>query len=190
MCAATLLPLWGLWKAIFELGSHDGRRAIYILALFILLCGWIRLIVAVVVRSAIAHGVELCLREMRRRNVVLLVGFSWGAGVLSELLTRDTGLDIQPAFLLIAPVSSVTAVAAMREDAALRVYPTNTEFLHVVHASDDPIFCPHPHRWERLSNAKTHTLQDSHVFKQLASRRALAEIMVTLFRVKTGSIEP
>lgn len=141
--------------------------------------------VAVVARSAIAHGVELCLKEMRRRNVVLLVGFSWGAGVLSELLTRDSGLDTQPAFLLIAPVSSATAVAAMREDAALRLHPSSADVVHVVHASDDPIFCPHPERWENLTHVKNHTLQDIHVFKQPSSRRTLAEITATLFRMKT-----
>ena len=112
--------------------------------------------VAVVCRSAQKDGVEKCLREMRRKNVILCVGFSWGAGVLSELLTRDdTGLDSQPAFLLIAPVSAAAGMAAMRLDAAERLHELeNNNFVHVVHASDDPIFCPHPERWEQVAGVK------------------------------------
>ena len=101
-------------------------------------------------------------------------------------MTRDNGLDIQPAFLLIAPVSAATAMAAMREDAAQRLHALdNNDFVHVVHASDDPIFCPHSDRWEQVVSVKNHTVNDVHIFKNLSSRRTLAEIMATLFRAKT-----
>jgi len=156
--------LGGLYKVLFEFqsfgyhGQGDGRvrQIIYFSVLFGILCCWIRLMVAVVCRSAQKDGVEKCLREMRRKNVILCVGFSWGAGVLSELLTRDdTGLDSQPAFLLIAPVSAAAGMAAMRLDAAERLHELeNNNFVHVVHASDDPIFCPHPERWEQVAGVK------------------------------------
>jgi hypothetical protein len=183
MFAVCLGLLWLLYKFVFEFDTNYP-------CICLIFCIWIRLMVAVVARSAIAHGVELCLEEMRSRNIAVLAGFSWGAGVLSELLTRETGLDVQPAFLLIAPVSSATAVAAMRDDAAFRLHPTSTEMVHVVHATDDPVFCPHPDRWDALTNVKSYTLQDVHVFKQPSSRRALAEIMTTLFRAKTENVEP
>ena len=124
--------------------------------------------VAVVARSAQQDGVEKCWKEMKRRNVVLCVGFSWGAGVLSELLTRDTdtqGLDSQPAFLLLAPVSAAVSVAAMRPDATERLHLEAEEHHHypngriqVVHASDDPIFCPHPERWAQVTAITNTTL--------------------------------
>lgn len=193
MCGVVLGLLWGLHKVLFQFESinnehNPAQQILYFALLFGVLCYWIRLMVAVVCRSAIADGVEKCLQEIRRQNqnVVLCVGFSWGAGVLAELLSRgNNGLDSQPAFLLLAPVSSAQAMAAMREDAAHRLYPLeNNDFVHVVHASDDSFFCPNPERWEQVPGIKNHTVHDVHVFKNASSRRTIAELLSTIFRMK------
>lgn len=160
-------------------------RFIYMLVLLGIIGYWIRLMVAVVARSAIHDGVEKCLKEMRRNNVVLCVGFSWGAGVLSELLTREIRLENRPAFVLIAPVSAASAIAAMRADAALRLRPLDDDFVKVIHASDDPMFCPHPERWNAVRSIECKTLFDNHVFKNISSRRAIGEIVTALYRKKT-----
>ncbi|CAB9498677.1 expressed unknown protein [Seminavis robusta] len=182
--------LWSLVKVWVQFESLERFTFLAILVAFGIF--WIRLMVAVVARSAIADGVEKCLKEMRRRNVVLCVGFSWGAGVLTELLTKDIGLDTRPAFVLMAPVSSATAMAAMRDDAAFRLRPLdNNDLVHVVHASHDPVFCPHPERWNNIPGIKAYTLSDVHIFKNASSRRALEETVTGLYRLKTeGHQEP
>jgi hypothetical protein len=187
-----------LWSLVHVWRQFDSWERVAFLALIVLFgIFWIRLMVAVVTRSSIADGVEKCLKEMRRKNVVLCVGFSWGAGVLAELLTRDVpGLDTKPAFVLMAPVSAATAMAAMRPDAAFRLHPlldhnnNNCDMVHVVHASDDPVFCPCPERWNNIPGIKSYTLQDIHVFKNAASKRALADIVTSLYRLKTRGEEP
>lgn len=192
-CLMLLVVLgffWALMKVWLQFETFE--RRIYTTFLLLCLGYWIRLMAAVTARSAIADGVEKCLREMRRRNVVLCVGFSWGAGVLSELLTRDDGLDTRPAFVLMAPVSAATAMAAMRDDAANRLFPLDSnDLVHVIHAADDPWFCPHPGRWDAVPGIKSCTLQDNHVFKSASSRRAIGEIVAALYRRKTeGEQEP
>ena len=188
MLLVVLAFLWGLLNVWW---SYEGReRFLFLSCLILALAFWIRLMVAVVARSAIADGVEKCLTEIRQKNVVLCVGFSWGAGVLSELLTKDIGLDTRPAFVLMAPVSAATAMAAMREDAAFRLHPLDlSDSIHVVHASDDPYFCPHQERWNNIPGVETTTLQDNHTFKSASSRRALGEIVSGLYRMKVDGVE-
>ena len=82
MCGVVLGLLWGLYKVLFQFESFDDeqsrtKRILYFSILFGVLCYWIRLMVAVVCRSAIADGVEKCLQEMGRKNVVLCVGFRY-----------------------------------------------------------------------------------------------------------------
>lgn len=55
-----------------------------------------------------------CIIEMKQCHLHSIHFVIIFQGVLSELLTRDTGLDTHPACLLIAPVSSVTAL--VRDD--------------------------------------------------------------------------
>lgn len=186
VCIGFLFALSKVW-----IQFESFERFLYLSMVVAAFVYWIRLMVAVVARSSIADGVEKCIQAMRQRNVVLCVGFSWGAGVLSELLTRDVGLDTQPAYILMAPVSAVTAMAAMREDAAFRLQPLDGHgMVHVVHASDDPMFCPHPEHWNMIPGIKSYTLQDIHIFKNASSRRSLAEIVTALFRLKTEGEGP
>ena len=200
MLGVVALLLAGLWQVLVigpngtgeEEPPSQSQKVLYASLLLGILCYWIRLMVAVVARSAQQDGVEKCLKEMKRRNVVLCVGFSWGAGVLSELLTRDkNGLDSQPAFLLMAPVSAAASMAAMRPDAAERLHLLVQEddhdcMVHVVHASDDPIFCPHPERWEQVVGIQNTTVVDNHTFSKRSSRQMIGDIMTAMFRAKTG----
>ena len=192
--AWMMMVVLGFFWSFFHVWMYYEQRNFYLVGLLVLFAIWVRLMVAVVARSAIHNGVEKCLKELRRRNIVLCVGFSWGAGVLSELLTREVGLDTRPAFVLIAPVSAATALAAMRDDAAVRMRPldpnnTDGDLVQVIHASDDPVFCPHPERWDAVQGIQTCTLQDNHVFKNLSSRRAIGDIVTNLYRRKTQQLE-
>lgn len=199
MLGVVALLLAGLWQVLVVQDdssaepsrSRRRQQVLYASLLLGILCYWIRLMVAVVARSAQQDGVEQCWKEMKRRNVVLCVGFSWGAGVLSELLTRDnSGMDSQPDFLLMAPVSAAASMAAMRPDAAERLQLEQEEdhdncVVHVVHASDDPIFCPHPERWEQVAGIQNTTVVDNHTFSKRSSRQMIGDIMVAMFRAKT-----
>lgn len=79
LCVGVFLSLCLSIRGFDGFGGHGTSRISAIILLFCFLCFCIRITVAVVTRSSIAHGVDLCLKEMRRRNVVLIVGFSWGA---------------------------------------------------------------------------------------------------------------
>jgi len=66
---------------------------------------------AVAVRTSLEKGCLICLREMRKHNVTVIVGFSWPGAVLAELLVQGhVGMieDDQPAALLIAPIKRTT----------------------------------------------------------------------------------
>jgi hypothetical protein len=87
-------------------------------------------------------------------------------------------------------VSAAIAMAAMRPDAALRLQLQQEAEIHVIHASDDPIFCPCPERWNNLPGVHSYTLPDTHIFKNAASKRALAELVTALYRFQTRGEEP
>lgn len=53
-----------------------------------MVCVWFRFLAAVVVRSSIRKGVQLCLKENRHEGHVILVAFSWG-GAVSILCQRN-----------------------------------------------------------------------------------------------------
>lgn len=64
--------------------------------------------------------------------------------------------------------------------------------LAVVHATADPIFCPHPDRWQRLApgidddgsddSIQFHMLRDDHVFMRTSSERALKDVLAALLQ--------
>lgn len=151
---------------------------------------WIRLMAAVVVRSAVRRGVETCQKLLEQHNVVLVVGFSWGGAVLAELLVEALH-DHQdlPAMLLIAPATAVVAEMALRTDTVLRLPASLHTPLHVVHADRDRIVCPHPERWEQVAGVEYTMLGDVHIFAERSNKRRLAEIALELLQQHTGSHE-
>ena len=234
MLGVVACLLAGLWHVLFVFPAttspppdddHDHQfsskhkqhkrkqHVLYVILLLSILGYWIRLMVAVVARSAQQDGIQKCWKEMKNRNVVLCVGFSWGAGVLSELLTRDFTTDTQkkrggledsyPDFLLLAPVSAAASMAAMRPDAATRLHCNLLEQqqqsdsdcccccrVHVIHASDDPIFCPYPERWEQVTGISNTTLIDNHTFSKRSSRQMIGDIMMAMLSAKTHGNNP
>lgn len=154
--------------------------------------GWIRLMAAVAVRSSLQKGVELCRNEFLKHHVTVAVGFSWGAAVLAELLTTCLPDDDDvPAMLLIAPTTAAVAGVGLMEDAVFRIshhtFPDG--LIHVVHATHDRMFCPHPERWEAIESVAYTMLPDSHIFNDRSNKRVLADIMISMLQMKTGRYE-
>jgi len=190
---AMLLGLLGIiWlgvRGMARIASHHGGTAItmYSLALLVVMMAWIRLLVCVVVRTSIQQGVDICLEQIKEHNVVAIVGFSWGGAVCAELLVQGHtgGNTTQPGALMIAPATAVVAAMALQPDAALRCEPLQP-MIHVVHATHDRIVCPHPERWESIPGVEFTMLQDVHVFREHASKRALADILIQLIHQHTS----
>jgi hypothetical protein len=191
---AMTIGLVGIFFAGYQIMVHVASRyggtvtILCSLALVAAIVAWIRLLATVAVRSSIQQGVVICLQHIHDYNVVAIVGFSWGGAVLAELLVQGVvGYnETQPAALLIAPATALVASIAMRKDAAFRVEAVQ-HLVHVVHATDDRHACPHPERWEHVGGVKYTLLQDIHIFRERASKRALSEIMMQLLEQQAAS---
>lgn len=78
---------------------------------------YVRVSVALIVRFAVWHGRTSCAYHIQRWDPELLMGFSWGAGVLHKLLrsrTQESFVHSRPV-LLLAPTSTSMASIAMEE---------------------------------------------------------------------------
>ena len=88
-------------------------------------------------------------------------------------------------FVLLAPTTAVVARLDVFQpvDAALRVAAARRRgvgaaaVVAVVHATQDPVFCPHAERWRGRPGIEFTTLRDNHVFLRSSSERALKEIV-------------
>lgn len=121
--------------------------------------------------------------------------------VLAEMVARGmVGNFDQPSALLIAPTTSLVAIVAMQEDAALRIQrkhnmdrlgsdenrSTNSRTsndgaqVHVVHGVYDISFCPDQHRWNRICGVQLHIVHDNHVISRPSSLRVLVHILELL----------
>ena len=197
---------------------NDTGRLVYAsrLVLFLLLAFlWIRLTFALTVRSAIRKGVFLCQKAVRQQNVAVIVGFSWGGAVVAEYLAREGAfMDSlssegvpSPSVLMIAPTTAAVSVVGFETDAALRVrtimeqqfrgmatkshlQPQVSSRIHVVHATSDRLFCPHPERWQELVELSPRgyfaydVLADSHVLLRPSNLRRLTDILISLLQLK------
>ena len=181
----------------------------------ILILGAIRIMAAVVVRSSKRKGMEICLREIRDHKVSVVVAFSWGGAVVTELLAAgylnnhnddhvDDNVDddeTQLAVLLLAPANTLVAQVALQQDPLLDRLPTywknrrrdttttatTSNLVCVVHASDDSKICPHPQRWDlgNASGISYEMLNDVHIFQKRSSKQRLCAILEHLLRQKT-----
>jgi hypothetical protein len=146
-----------------------------------------RLCVAAVVRGSISKGVHIAETCMRHHKVAVMIGFSWGGGVVAEMLRLGlVGGPGQPSVLLIAPTTALVASIAMRKDAprTIRVADGLGHSVHVFHATHDETFCPHRDRWE-LTGVTTHICGDNHVFCRRESLRALSDVLANLLQSRT-----
>ena len=163
-------------------------RWILILAFLV---AWLRGSAAVVVRSSVTKGVALLRKELvqhdehSKQPVDLIIAFSWGAAIVSELLLEEQerqqqqqqqqqgnhqgspSLLAHTCILLIAPTTARIAQLAGNTDAAIRLtqkhqqhncaFPLPTVArIHIVHATHDGFFCPHVDRWEELALMSNH----------------------------------
>lgn len=163
------------------------RNAIIVWNLLALLAAaiWGRLLIAVVVRTSIQTGVDSCMEAIRwynnesgRTNKVVLLGFSWGGAVLSELLAQGKLGDQPPPCLLIAPTTSLVASISFQKDSALRInLETQDEQYHVVHGTRDGAFCPHQERWNQSRGIRFHRVRDNHIFMGSQSQQLLTNLL-------------
>ena len=175
--------------------------------LLLVTCAWLRLLVAHAVHASIQYNVRLCQRIMVERRISLVIGFSWGGAVAAELLAQQDTMhssasaslpdnhhslipveetsslphDDETCFLLLAPTTAVVAALDLFQplDAALRLRQgSRRNVVVVVHATHDPVFCPHAERW----GTSLTRLRDNHVFLRSSSERALKEIITGLIQ--------
>lgn len=176
------------WACIALADYIDSRAwlAVACLAVIIVSLFVSRLCVAVVVRGSIRKGVDIGAAAMRQRNVDVVIGFSWGGGVVAEMLHLGlVGGPGQPAVLLIAPTTALMSSFAMKKDAPLMIHVPNdmSQRVHVFHGTDDETFCPHSDRWE-LTGATFCLIHDNHVFCRRESVHELSNVLAALIRAR------
>ena len=155
------------------------RLAVVVLSLILS-----RLCVAAIVRGSISKGVNVATTCMQHHNVAVVIGFSWGGGVVAEMLRQGlVGGHRQPAVLLIAPTTALMASFAMKKDAPLtiRMADDMSERVHVFHGTGDEAFCPHYDRWG-ITGASFHLIHDNHVFCRQESVQEIADVLAALIR--------
>lgn len=181
--AGGSLVLWALGCLVRQPIRQAYGVAWYSLWLFAvvlpttLLC--LRLLVASAVHTAMQANVRLCRNILAAQEICLVIGFSWGGAVAAEVLAQPfpgagTAAVPLPPMLLLAPTTAVVASLNLwnPRDAAWRA-PASAQVV-VVHATADPVFCPHAERWPA---ATLHRLRDNHVLLRPSSERALLEIL-------------
>lgn len=130
-----------------------------------------RLLVAAIVRYAIWHGVSATMARMRR-DVALIVGFSWGGGVAHHVLARHAP---DCPVLLLAPTSIAMANVARSKPPAFRASRVT-----VVTATYDD-FCPPatPRLYEDLG-CTVHQVNDNHVLLTTNSQSLIVRAAAAL----------
>lgn len=185
---AMLAVMIGLtvWACVILDDFIKSRAWLAVARLAVIVTGLVlsRLCVAATVRGSMQKGVNIASRILREQNVAVVIGFSWGGGVLAEMLRLGlVGGPDEPAVLLIAPTTVIMASFAMRTDAPLtiRIPDSASQRVHVCHGTYDESFCPHSERWG-LTGATFHLIRDNHVFCRQESVRELSNVLATLLR--------
>ena len=171
----ALLAVLGLmmWGCISVQHTRGARLIIVAVSLVLL-----RRCVAWIVRRSIKRGVQQAERYLP--EVAIVIGFSWGGGIVAELLRRAlVGGDEQAAALLIAPTTALMASVALQRDAASVVRSQDSNKVHVFHGRHDQAFCPHAQRWEQ-TGVTLHLCEDNHVFLRQDSIQALVDTLAEL----------
>ena len=186
ICMAMLGAVIGLtvWACITLENYIKGRAWLALARLTVIITGLVlsRLCVAGIVRGSMQKGVNIASRILREQNVAVVIGFSWGGGVVAEMIRLGlVGGSDEPAVLLIAPTTALMASFAMREDAPLtiRIPDSASQRVHVFHGTCDESFCPHSERWDS-TGATLHLIRDNHVFCRQESVYELSNVLATL----------
>lgn len=188
-CAAILVYVFvgvprliGLAQSAFSPSSPLAAVLIALICLVSLVV--LRLLVAGLVRFSIAHGMWLTRRAMHRPGAaqVLLVGFSWGGGVVHALLARETMRNngFRGPALLLAPTTTAMCSAALLRWPRLRGAD-----VEVVHALQDG-FCPDAQvDAYRQTGHTVHTVSDAHT---LDSPRSIDLIVSAALSLSLGDV--
>mmetsp|Transcript_27304 Transcript_27304/g.40310 ORF Transcript_27304/g.40310 Transcript_27304/m.40310 type:complete len:219 (+) Transcript_27304:187-843(+) len=140
----------------------------------------VRFSVAFIVRNSISKAIQISQHYVQQNQVAAVVGFSWGGGVVAEMLRRGTvGGSNQPAVLLIAPTTALISRISMVRDPATVIRVEENHRVHVFHDSYDHFFCPHADRWAQ-SGISFHCCEDNHIFLSQYSKQALKETLINL----------
>lgn len=180
----VVVAVLAIWACIALAGYVNSRGWLVVSRLSVIVTALFlsRLCVAAVVRGSISKGVNIASKVIREQNVNVVIGFSWGGGVVTEMLKLGlVGGTQQPTVMLIAPTNALMASFALRKDPSLTIRLTDdrTQRVHVFHGSEDETFCPHSERWE-LTGATFHLVYDNHVFCRRESVHELSHVLAAL----------
>lgn len=185
---AMLAAVIGLtvWACVTLENYIKSRAWLAVARLAVIITGLVisRLCVAAMVRASMRKGVNIASRILREQDVAIVIGFSWGGGVVAEMIRLGlVGGPDEPAVLLIAPTTALMASFAMRKDAPLtiRIPDSMSQRVHVFHGTYDESFCPHSERWD-LTGVTLHLIHDNHVFCRQESVYELSNVIATLLR--------
>mmetsp|Transcript_27613 Transcript_27613/g.42481 ORF Transcript_27613/g.42481 Transcript_27613/m.42481 type:complete len:246 (-) Transcript_27613:280-1017(-) len=180
--ALAIVLIIMFWSSGRVFVAHGLQSMILRLATMGICVFLVRLCVAGIVRGSVAKGVRVVKRTLQqnRDNVKIVVGFSWGGGVVAELIRQGVvgSTPGQPSALLIAPTTALMSAVALQPDTALQV-EVSSDSVHVFHGTHDKEFCPHADRWEQ-TGARVHWCEDNHLFLQRSSLQEIKRTMLHL----------
>ena len=130
----------------------------------------LRVLVARVVRYSINDGIRLATNAASKFQPVCIIGFSWGGGILWELLDKWNG-----SVLLLAP--TISAMSYISRSSPLTTYSFETRRVAVVAGDNDP-FCP-PAQTKILkdSGCAYYAVDDDHVLLEHGTQSLIAKIL-------------
>lgn len=141
----------------------------------------IPLLVILVVRSAIRRCVETATEIITADSVDIVVGFSWGGGILAWMLAERSWRG--PSLLLAPTVVAMASAARLKlprfrarskaQSTAPSAEDAELPLVYCFHANDDG-FVPRS-QWRHMQDcgAVVQTLQDVHIFVERSSEEAI-----------------
>jgi predicted esterase len=151
-----------------SVGSAAGQLLSQVGLVLLLLCS-LRILIARVVRYSIRDGIRLTTIAADIYKPVAMIGFSWGGGVLWEMLETWKG----NALLLAPAVSAMSYIS--------RSTPTTHRFktkrVSIVAGDDDPFCPPSQKRIFKDSGCAYYAVDDDHVLLKHGTRLLTAKIV-------------
>ena len=185
LCNPFLLVLLGIiggtpaalrFVSNFGLSSATQVGAQFSLLLFILLA--LRATIARVVRYAINDGIDKTMKAISQFHPVAIVGFSWGGGVLWEMLTNKLTNKIVKLVpcLLLAPTVSAMSYASLTGISTCTFEETGR--VAIVCGDADP-FCPLSQKtiMVQCKGLTYYGVNDDHVLLEANTRALTAKIL-------------
>ena len=155
---------------------------------------FVRLLVYNIVRRAVKDSMRAVLRAAAEKEpveeVAAIVGFSWGGGVLWQMLCEDAtakALAEVPA-LLLAPTIQANIRCSGQRHPPPREKEVDFSNVHIVSGRNDP-FCPASQEEliakQSKGGAHYHTVDDDHLLCSSGSRRLYCGILQQFLKTST-----